>query len=218
MSRPFHSVTLAINADHEVAEYFVCHRGPSTKDFEKWLSLYADWPWSIFYSKVTTGACAVVTKIKKWYLKNNKCKVTNLPPSLRKKGVLCSTHIQLHLAWFSPFTNTPSRIRQATFNARRIHGFFFSFFTGKVLRLKLIRLNSHHDRFCRSRDEVCCFQQKQHNCVRQPYYVITPESLARRWKSQTREVRTRHSIGLFWTAKKVTKGNEHFFVRKILRS
>ena len=35
MSRPFHSVTLAINVDHEVAEYFVCHRGPSTKDFEK---------------------------------------------------------------------------------------------------------------------------------------------------------------------------------------
>ena len=169
-------------------------------------------------AKVTTGACAVVTKIKKLYLKDNKCKVTNLPPSLRKKGVLCSTHIQLHLAWFSPFTNTPSKIRPATFNARRINGFFFSFFTGKVLRLKLIRLNSHHDRFCRSRGEVCCFQQKQQNCVRQPYYVITRESLARRWKLQTREVRTRHSIGLFWTAKKVTKGNEHLFVRKILIS
>ena len=29
-------------ADHEAAEHCVCHRGPLTKDFEKWLSLYAD--------------------------------------------------------------------------------------------------------------------------------------------------------------------------------
>ena len=28
-SLPFHSVTLAIKADHEAAEHFVCHRGPS---------------------------------------------------------------------------------------------------------------------------------------------------------------------------------------------
>ena len=36
-------------ADHEAAEHFVCHRGPSTKDSEKWLSLYADWLRRIFY-------------------------------------------------------------------------------------------------------------------------------------------------------------------------
>ena len=35
-------------ADHEAAEHFVCHRGPSTKDSEKRLSLYADWLRSIF--------------------------------------------------------------------------------------------------------------------------------------------------------------------------
>ena len=29
-------------ADHEAAEHCVCHRGPLTKDSEKWLSLYAD--------------------------------------------------------------------------------------------------------------------------------------------------------------------------------
>ena len=31
ISLPFHSVTLAIKADHEAAEHFVCHRGPSSK-------------------------------------------------------------------------------------------------------------------------------------------------------------------------------------------
>ena len=49
ISLPFHSAALASKADHEAAEHFVCHRGPSTKDFEKWLSLYADWLLSIFY-------------------------------------------------------------------------------------------------------------------------------------------------------------------------
>ena len=31
ISLPFHSVTLAIKADHEAAEHFVCHRGPLSK-------------------------------------------------------------------------------------------------------------------------------------------------------------------------------------------
>ena len=62
------------------------------------------------------------------------------------------------------FTNTPRTIRPATCNARRlnlrnlflpwIHWFCLSFLTGRVLRLKLIRLNSHHDRFCTSRCEA----------------------------------------------------------------
>ena len=34
ISLPFHSVTLAIKADHEAAEHLVCHQGPSTKDCE----------------------------------------------------------------------------------------------------------------------------------------------------------------------------------------
>ena len=67
------------------------------------------------------------------------------------------------------------RIRPATFNARRltlrnfflpwIHGFFFSFFTGRLHSLKLIRLKRHHDRFCRSRREARCFKQKHQNCL-----------------------------------------------------
>ena len=32
ISLPFHSAALASKADHEAAEHFVCHRGPSTKD------------------------------------------------------------------------------------------------------------------------------------------------------------------------------------------
>ena len=35
ISLPFHYVALTIKAEHESAEHFVCHRGPSTKDSEK---------------------------------------------------------------------------------------------------------------------------------------------------------------------------------------
>ena len=49
----------------------------------------------------------------------------------------------------------------------------------------------------------------------QPYYVITPESLARRWKWRMWEVPICHSISLFWTEKKVTKENEYISVEKI---
>ena len=49
ISLPFHSLTIAIKADHEAAENFVCHRGPPTKDSKKWLYLYADWLQSILY-------------------------------------------------------------------------------------------------------------------------------------------------------------------------
>ena len=54
ISLPFHSVTLAIKADHEAAEHFVCRRGPPTKDSEKWLYLYADWLRSILYCYLLT--------------------------------------------------------------------------------------------------------------------------------------------------------------------
>ena len=54
ISLHFHSVTLTIKADHEAAEDLVCHRGPSTKDSEKWLSLYADWLRSILYCYLLT--------------------------------------------------------------------------------------------------------------------------------------------------------------------
>ena len=36
------------------AKHFVCHREPSTKDSEKWLSLYADWLRSILYCYLLT--------------------------------------------------------------------------------------------------------------------------------------------------------------------
>ena len=167
-------------------------------------------------AKVTTGASAVVTKIKKWYLKNNKCKVTNLPPSLRKKGVLCSTHIQLHLAWFSPFTNTPSKIRPATFNARRINGFFFSFFTGKVLRLKLIRLNSHHDRFCRSRSLLFSTKTAELRpatiLCHHPREPCTPMKIADARSSNPSFFRP------LLNGKKSNQRKRAFFVRKILIS
>ena len=54
ISLPFHSVTVAIKADHEAAEHFVCHRGPSSKDSEKWLSLYANLLRSILYCYLLT--------------------------------------------------------------------------------------------------------------------------------------------------------------------
>ena len=54
ISLPFHSVTLAITADHEAEEHFVCHWEPSAKDSKKWLSFYADWLRSIFYCYLLT--------------------------------------------------------------------------------------------------------------------------------------------------------------------
>ena len=54
ISLPFHSVALAIKADHEAAENLVCHRTPSTKDSEKRNSSYADWLRSIFYLLLLT--------------------------------------------------------------------------------------------------------------------------------------------------------------------
>ena len=54
ISFPFHSVTLAIKADHEAAENLVCHRRPSTKDSEKRFSSYADWLRSICYLLLLT--------------------------------------------------------------------------------------------------------------------------------------------------------------------
>ena len=53
-----------LKADHEAAEHFACHRGPSTKDSENWLTLllltlfrktkYADLLRSIFYCYLPT--------------------------------------------------------------------------------------------------------------------------------------------------------------------
>ena len=69
-------------------------------------------------------------------------------------------------------------------------GSFFSFFTGRVLRLKLIRLNRHRDRFRRSRSEDCCFKTPVLRPGRQgeqPYYVMTPEGHSPQRKWWTRE-------------------------------
>ena len=54
ISLPFYLVTRAIKADHEATEHFVFNRGPSTKDSEKWWSLYADWLRSILYCYLLT--------------------------------------------------------------------------------------------------------------------------------------------------------------------
>ena len=53
ISLPFHSVTLAIKADHEAAEHFVCHRGHRRR-FQKMVILYADWLRSILYCYLLT--------------------------------------------------------------------------------------------------------------------------------------------------------------------
>ena len=45
----------------------------------------------------------------------------------------------------------------------------------------------------------------------QPYYVVTPESLARRWQWRLRVVSICHSIGLFWTAKNSSLRKRTFF-------
>ena len=49
---------------------------------------------------------------------------------------------------------------------------------------------------------------------KQPYYFITPESIARRGKWRTSKVWTNHSIGLFWTVKKETKKTNVFLRQK----
>ena len=151
---------------------------------------------------------------------------SNKPSTSFVKGEFFTAYT-FNFTWHdcSSFTNTPRRICQLTFSARRlklrnflfpwIHGFFFSFFVGRVVRVKLIKLNRYHDRFCRSRHEACCFQWKKPELRagsqgKKPDWVITPESLARRGKWRTSKVWTNHSIGLFWTVKKETKKTNVF--------
>ena len=82
------------------------------------------------------------------------------------------------------------------------------------IKLKLIRLNSHHDRFCKSRRKLVVFNKKSE--LRSATIIRHhPESLASRWKLQTREVRTCHSIGLFFERQKKQPKKWAFFVRKI---
>ena len=38
---PFGHALVAIKAEHEAAEHFVCHRGPSTKDSETEIVIFA---------------------------------------------------------------------------------------------------------------------------------------------------------------------------------
>ena len=105
-SLPFtiRSVTLAIKADHEAAEHFACHRGPTTKDSENWLSLHADWPRSILYcylvltfGKLSMLICSEVYsigsylptfgKLTRWQLSDNLCMRSSLQKRLRKRLV-----------------------------------------------------------------------------------------------------------------------------------
>ena len=90
---------------------------------------------------------------------------------------------------------------------------FLSLLTGRIFRFKLIRLNGHHFKitirslFTRRWPE----HMRLDNLDKQPSYVITPESLARRSKWRSREVRTRLE-GLSWEAKKKNLKRENIFL------
>ena len=76
-------------------------------------------------------------------------------------------HIQLHLAWLYIFHKHTKKNPIGDLQCSKIDiaklllpRFLLQLLHRKsILRLKLIWLNSHHDRFCRSRREACCFQQ-----------------------------------------------------------
>ena len=84
-------------------------------------------------------------------------------------GVLCSTHsLSLDMIVHLLQTHQEKSVRCLSaledwhyqpfpFWILRV---FLSFFTGRVLSLKLIRLNRHDDRFCRSQLEACFFFNK----------------------------------------------------------
>ena len=90
-------------------------------------------------------------------------------------GVLCSTHsLSLDMIVHLLQTHQEKSVRRLSMledshyetSSFWIFRVFFSFFTGRVLSLKLIRLNRHDDRFCRSQLEACFFfKQKHQNCV-----------------------------------------------------
>ena len=90
-------------------------------------------------------------------------------------GVLCSTHsLLLDMIVHLLQTHQEKSVRRLSMledshyetSSFWIFRVFFSFFTGRVLSLKLIRLNRHDDRFCRSQLEACFFfKQKHQNCV-----------------------------------------------------
>ena len=146
------------------------------------------------------------------------CKVTNLPLPLTKKG----EYLTFTFTWHdcTSFTNTTRRICPASFNARRltlrnffllwILRVFFSFFTGRVLSLKLIRLNRHHDRFCMSRLEACCFFFKKKTtriASRQPGRATllchnSREPFTSLKMADAGIFNVSFSIGPFWAAKK----------------
>ena len=73
------------------------------------------------------------------------------------------------------------------------------------IKLKLIRLNSHHDRFCKSRRKACCFQQKQRIAFGN-HYTSSPREPCKPMKiADARSSNPSFYRPLFWTAKKVTK-------------
>ena len=79
-------------------------------------------------------------------------------------------HIQLYLAWLYIFhkhtkKNPPGDLQCSKIDIAKLlpplnPRYLLQLLHWKsILRLKLIWLNSHHDRYCRSRREACCFQQ-----------------------------------------------------------
>ena len=104
-------------------------------------------------------------------------------------------HIQLHLAWLYIFHKHTKKNPIGDLQCSKIDiaklllpRFLLQLLHRKsILRLKLIWLNSHHDRFCRSRREACCFQQNSriasgHHVSSLPQRALHADENGRRWK------------------------------------
>ena len=134
-------------------------------------------------------------------------------------------HIQLHLAWLYIFhkhtKKNPighlqcSKIDIAKLLLRR---FLLQLLHRKsILRLKLIWLNSHHDRFCRSRREACCFQQNSriasgHHVSSLPQRALHADENGRRWKLEPVILQAS-----FERQKKINQRKRIFFTRSKLK-
>ena len=147
------------------------------------------------------------------------CKVTNLPLALTKMRVLCSTYsLSLDMIVHLLQTHQEKSVRRLSMlddwhyetSSFWIFRVFFSFFTGRVLSLKLIRLNRHDDRFCRSQLEACFFFNKNTRIAsrqvgratllpQHPREPFTPLKMA-----DPGSFNLSFSIGLIWAAKKST--------------
>ena len=104
-------------------------------------------------------------------------------------------HIQLHLAWLYIFHKHTKKNPIGDLQCSKIdiaklllpRCLLQLLHRKTILRLKLIWLNSHHDRFCRSRREACCFQQNSriasgHHVTLLPQRALYADENGKRWK------------------------------------